>query len=188
MNEFSVEPPGHSDDEYEVMEQYQSPEGPETHMLSPTESHKHRPLSIDLNSRHTKSLSLPYVTSPVHGPDESTSEEEEDDDNEGYCSDDEDMFVKSLPCDYFLNSLSGFEQDADRTDRSTHDGVDVHETSQGKDCQPMNHELPTCEMSDDGQQEQVNVREEEVDDGLEEKETAEEKGHVHQGEQLENKR
>ncbi|XP_074543868.1 uncharacterized protein LOC141803766 [Halichoeres trimaculatus] len=196
VNEFSVEPPGHSDDEYEVMEQYQSShhssedsdQHPETHMLSPTESHKHRPLSLDLNSRHTKSLSLPYMTSPVDGPEESSSEEEpEEDDNEGYCTDDEDMFVKSLPCDYFLNSLSGFEQGADRTDRGTLDGVDVHETSQEKDCEPMNLELPTCEISNDGLLEQADMREEEANDGLEEKETTEEKEEVHLGGQLENK-
>ncbi|XP_034557953.1 uncharacterized protein si:dkeyp-68b7.12 [Notolabrus celidotus] len=198
VNEFSVEPPGHSDDEYEAMEQYQSSchptedahqhPGPETHTKSPTESRKHRPLSIDLNNRHTKSLSLPYMTSPVHGPEETSSEEEAESEDD-YSEDDESMFVKSLPCDYFLNNLSGFESDADRTDRRTADGVAVRDTSEDKDCLSKHLELPACKISHDGQLEQVEVKDEEGNDGLEEKEITEKKEEVHQGgDQLETER
>ncbi|CAJ1072867.1 uncharacterized protein si:dkeyp-68b7.12 [Xyrichtys novacula] len=192
VNEFSVEPPvelpGHSDDEYEVMEQYQPTEdhthlqpGPETHTLSPTQLNPHRPLSIDLNSRHTKSLSLPYMTSPVHGPEESGSEEEEaeEDESDDYSSEDSDsMFVKSLPCDYFLNSLSGLELDADSTDKHTNDGAAVHQTSE--DTGSMNLECPAEKVSADGQEVQVEEKNEE-ENGLEERETTEKE----EGEELE---
>ncbi|XP_029381592.1 rho GTPase-activating protein 31 [Echeneis naucrates] len=115
VHEFSVEPPGHSDDEYEIMLQTQpSPVPAELH--SPTEPNPHRPLSLDLHSRHTKSLSLPYMTSPINGPDESCSEEEDtgdDSDDDDYSSEeDESMFYKSLPADFLLSSLSGLETDA----------------------------------------------------------------------------
>lgn len=124
VNEFSVEPPGHSDDEYELMAQaHQSSElqtDPEAHQ-SPNDSNPHRPLSLDPNNRYTKSLSLPYITSPVLGPEESSSEEEED---PGGCSDDdyssdgdEGMFVKSLPSDFFLSNLGGLELDTGSQER-----------------------------------------------------------------------
>ncbi|XP_029971690.1 rho GTPase-activating protein 30 isoform X2 [Salarias fasciatus] len=111
VTEFSVEPPGHSDEEYEMMHPSSQQPGPETH----TEPKPHRPLSLDLHSRHTKSLSLPQMVSPCHGPDEPSSEDDSDA-TESSFEDDEGMFVKSLPADYFLNSLSGFEQDADTED------------------------------------------------------------------------
>ncbi|XP_037537835.1 rho GTPase-activating protein 30 [Nematolebias whitei] len=124
VNEFSVEPPGHSDDEYEIMNQSHSSQmlslvSPVEPTLSPIESNQHRPLSLDLNSRHTKSLSLPFATSPIKGPDESSSEEpsEVDSDEIDYSSeDDESMFMRSLPPDFFLNNLSGLKVDADNTD------------------------------------------------------------------------
>ncbi|KAI3374246.1 hypothetical protein L3Q82_006097 [Scortum barcoo] len=169
VNEFSVEPPGHSDDEYEVMEQALSarhpPEvkihpqssGPETHTMSPTELNPHRPLSIDMHSRHTKSLSLPYMTSPVHGPEESCSEEdaaEDDSDDDVYSSseDDDSMFVKSLPPDFFLNSLSGFDLDTDTQHGCTLDGV---QSSEEREVQSTNPELPACKESTAGDQDQL---------------------------------
>lgn len=126
MKEFSVEPPGHSDDEYEIMNQSHSPQtlallSPHEPTLSPTSSSPRRPLSLDLNSRHTKSLSLPYMTSPIQGPDESSSEGEQvDSDENGYSSeDDESMFIRSLPADFFLSNLSGCEEDVGNTGLSS---------------------------------------------------------------------
>ncbi|KAM9349545.1 uncharacterized protein ABDE67_009274 [Symphorus nematophorus] len=188
VNEFSVEPPGHSDDEYEVMEQAQPPHppaepqthlqpGPEAHTQSPTELKPHRPLSLDLQSRHTKSLSLPYMTSPVRGPDESSSEEEvaeDDSDDEDYSSEDDDdnMFVKSLPPDFFLNNLSGLELETDGHDGYAPDGVPDHQshTSEEKERQSMNSEFPACKESIVGDPEQVDRQDKEDEDELEEKE------------------
>lgn len=206
MNEFSVEPPGHSDDEYEVMEQAQSAchpaelqthlqPGPETHTQSPTELNPHRPLSIDTHSRHTKSLSLPYMTSPVHGPEESCSEDEiagdDSDDNDYSSEEDDSMFVKSLPPDFFLSNLTGFDQDTDTQHSCTLDGVPVHpvqssEDKEGEKKSP-NLELPACKESTAGDQEPVEVKGKE--DGLDEKEMTKTEEEVHQGrDQLENNR
>lgn len=143
MNEFSVEPPGHSDDEYEVMNQAQFSRNPADAVFestaqsgqsclpaddeyeamgrrsscSPTGGERalteqvkpHRLLSGDASARHVKSLSLPYMTSPVHGPEELCSEEEcewvnsDSDDSDDYSSDrEQDMCTKSLPFDYFF--------------------------------------------------------------------------------------
>ncbi|GLD50754.1 uncharacterized protein AKAME5_000390200 [Lates japonicus] len=112
VNEFSVEPPGHSDDEYEIMVQAQPPHhpaeqqthlqpSPEIHTLSQNELNPHRLLSLDLN-RHTKSLSLPYMTSPVHGPGESFSEDEdlEDNNNDDDYSCEEDESMMSFPSSF----------------------------------------------------------------------------------------
>lgn len=140
VNEFSVEPPGHSDDEYEIMAQSETPT-PSVSMSNP-----HRPLSLDLHSRHTKSLSLPYMTSPIDGPEEdSCSDEdvsEDDGDIEDYSSDeDESMFVKSLPSDFFLNTLSGL--DSDNQDYPSPDRHLVHELqrSGGTSFEPLAVEL-----------------------------------------------
>lgn len=124
MNEFSVEPPCHSDEEYELMvqsqhlvEQKQLMPDREAHGHSPNELSPHRPLSLDLNNRYTKSLSLPYMTSPVQGPEEEPCSEDEDvgdnsNEEEDYSSEgDESMFYKSLPADLFLNEAN-FKLDA----------------------------------------------------------------------------
>ncbi len=201
MTEFSVEPPGHSDDEYEVMEQAQSSRhpaelqthlqpGPEAQTQSPTELNPHRPLSIDTQSRHTKSLSLPYMTSPVHGPEESCSEEDVDSDDNDYCSEDDDsMFIKSLPSDFFLNNLTEFDQDTDTQHSCALVGVPVHpvQSSEERECQSLNLEPPACKESTAADQEQVEEKDKE--DGLDEKEITETEEEAPQGrDQLENNR
>lgn len=163
MNEFSVEPPGHSDDEYEVMAQAQSPCHPadvHTHLRPDPELKPHRPLSLDINSRHTKSLSLPYMTSPVHGPEESCSEEDlagDDSDDNDYSSDeDECMFVKSLPPDFFLSNLPEFEADSEYVGYAL-DGVPAHQEqiSEDRECNSMNLKFTACKVTTAGDEEQV---------------------------------
>ncbi|KAF6724269.1 Rho GTPase-activating protein 30 [Oryzias melastigma] len=169
VNEFSVEPPGHSYDEYEMMEQAQSshhPTGaqeaatpvPDVHPHSGAELKPHRPLSLDLHSRHTKSLSLPYITSPIHGQQESSSEEEvsaeDDSHDEDYSSgEDESMFVQSLPADFLLSTLSGLDLGAKESKRSQSDQSQVQElpSSEEEHCPqlPTNKETIT---SDDEQE------------------------------------
>lgn len=151
MNEFSVEPPGHSDDEYEVMEQ-----------ASQTELKPHRPLSIDLHNRHTKSLSLPYMTSPVHGPEEFSEEEVVgvDSDYNDYSSDeDESMFIKSLPPDFFLKTC-GLDSDTDAKDSSTpddRDGAQFLQSCEERDPQSAHLELSACKETATEDQQQLEV-------------------------------
>lgn len=139
MQEFSVEPPGHSDDEYEVMAQAERPSppppadlqmqlhpDPETLAHSPAPLNPHRPLSLDLHSRHTKSLSLPYMTSPVDGPEGCCYDEDDvgDDSDDEYSSEeDESMFCLSLPADIILRNLSGVENDTVAPDSRNLDGL-----------------------------------------------------------------
>ncbi|XP_071347066.1 rho GTPase-activating protein 30 [Trachinotus anak] len=179
VNEFSVEPPGHSDDEYEVMEQAQPSPHPaelqtqpqpdlETHTKSPKELNPHRPLSLDLQSRHTKSLSLPYMTSPVHGPEESCSEEEDlgdnSDDDDYSSEEDESMFYKSLPPDFFLNNLNELELDTVTQDSCTLDRLPVgpSESSEERGFETLHPQEPTT-----GDQEQGEVIDEEDKEELE---------------------
>nr|XP_046263817.1 rho GTPase-activating protein 30 isoform X2 [Scatophagus argus] len=178
VKEFSVEPPGHSDDEYELMEQNQSSSppaepqrqqqlDPEAH--SPAELKPHRPLSLDIQNRHTKSLSLPYMTSPVHGPDESSSEDEAAGDvsyDHDYSSeDDECMFVKSLPPDFFLNDHERFEPDVE-PDCCDLDGVPVDrlQISEEREHQSPNTEFPAHKESNDEDQEWERKDEEDEDE------------------------
>ncbi|XP_026168959.1 rho GTPase-activating protein 30 isoform X2 [Mastacembelus armatus] len=163
-NEFSVEPPGHLDDEYEVMVQAQNlhhpvmeleaylQPGSEMYSQSPTELKPHRPLSLDLQTRHTKSLSLPHMTSPVLGPEEFCSEEEISDDNDYSSEEDEDMFFQSLPPDFFLNNLSGFEEDTDTQEGCT-DPVDQSKGSGERELDMLHSEEPAA-----GDQEQEEVK------------------------------
>ncbi|XP_070700665.1 LOW QUALITY PROTEIN: rho GTPase-activating protein 30 [Pempheris klunzingeri] len=202
VNEFSVEPPGHSDDEYEVMEQSQPSEhpaelqthlqqqlGPETHTKSPTELNPHRLLSIDTNGRHTKSLSLPYMTSPVHGPEESWSDEDvavedSDDDDDDYSSEDDDsMFVKSLPAEFLLRDLKGFEPDTDTQDSCPLDAVPEHhlQSAEERGCQSMNLGFSACEESAAEDQEQVVITKDEESQEEEEITKLEEEDKVHHG-------
>lgn len=141
-NEFSVEPPGHYDEEYEVMDQPRlrpSPLTPPTPDIAPPFSPKASPtsplapptgvspprlLTVDHCKRHTKSLSLPYMTSPVQCPSGSSSDEDVPSEDSDVCryntsseeededEDDESMFVKSLPSDFFLNNLPNEELEA----------------------------------------------------------------------------
>ncbi|KAK1879775.1 Rho GTPase-activating protein 30 [Dissostichus eleginoides] len=162
VNEFSVEPPGHSEDEYEVMD----PSELQTE-LKPT-----RPLSIDSYSRHTKSLSLPYLTSPILGLEDSSSEEDAAAcDSDDYSSEeDESMFIKSLPAELFLNDLT-FERETDKQEGG--DGVPEH---QSQSCADR-----ACEESAAVGLEQVEVKDEGDKDGLEEKEITEKEEEDHQG-------
>ncbi|XP_037644310.1 rho GTPase-activating protein 30 [Sebastes umbrosus] len=190
VNEFSVEPPGHSDDEYEVMEQVHPAElqtdpqpSTESQTQSQTESNPHRPLSLDSYSRHTKSLSLPYMTSPVHGSEGSCSEDEaavDDSDDEDYSSEeDESMFVKSLPADFFLDFP--FEPDTDNQDSCAPVGVAVQPS--------QSSQFSACKLSTTGDLEQVEVKDKGNEDGLEEKEITEKEEEDHQErDQLENNR
>uniref|UniRef100_A0AAQ4PMJ7 Si:dkeyp-68b7.12 n=1 Tax=Gasterosteus aculeatus aculeatus TaxID=481459 RepID=A0AAQ4PMJ7_GASAC len=180
VSEFSVEPPGHSDDEYEVMEQPQLAEpraDAQPAAAAPTtQSNPHRHLSIDSQGRHTKSLSLPHMASPVFGSNESCSEEEaavEDSDDNDYSSEeDESMFVKSLPCSFFTQG-SPFDTDPDERGG----GALAPERRSGS---PEEEERPTvevdssaCEESTAGDQEQIEVEDEGDEEGLRGKEQAE---------------
>ncbi|XP_031726623.1 rho GTPase-activating protein 30 [Anarrhichthys ocellatus] len=200
VNEFSVEPPGHSDDEYEFMEQAPAElqadlqPGPDTPAQSQTELNLHRPLSIDSQNRHTKSLSLPHMTSPVFGSLESCSEEEaavEDSDDNDYSSeDDESIFAKSLPADFFLDDLT-LETDTDKQDSCTLDGVPVHQSRSSEDgeCQSLNVEFAACKESTAADQEQVEVKDKGDEDGLREKEITKKEEEDHRGrDQPENNR
>lgn len=138
-----MEPPCHSDDEYEMMAHAERP------TQSVTEFKPHRPLSLDLHSRHTKSLSLPYMKSPVDGPVENSSSDDEvsedDGDGENYSSEeDESMFVKSLPSDFFLNTLSGLETDAEDFPSPDRDLLDSLRGEEERSYQPLDVELPVC--------------------------------------------
>ncbi|XP_039999028.1 rho GTPase-activating protein 30 isoform X2 [Xiphias gladius] len=165
-NEFSVEPPGHSDDEYEIMMQAQP--GPETHTHSQTELNPHRPLSLDLATRHTKSLSLPYMTSPIHGPEESCSEEDylgdNSDDNYYSSEEDQNMFLQSLPSDFILCDHTGFELETDGEDSCTPGRLPVEQSKSAEDgeFETLHSKEPST-----GNQEQGEAVDEEDEEGPE---------------------
>ncbi|KAK7944888.1 hypothetical protein WMY93_000616 [Mugilogobius chulae] len=163
VNEFSVEPPGHSDEEYETMDRSQpghSPLPPPSLVVSPPtvpplappttqNTSPARPVSLDIYTRHSKSLSLPYMTSPVERPGASSSESEDDSgsDEQGYISssegedgDDENMFVKSLPSDFFLNNLANTEIQHDICEKSSLE-VDEQNVSEGQASQMIQDEI-----------------------------------------------
>ncbi|KAM3604843.1 uncharacterized protein V6R79_016957 [Siganus canaliculatus] len=186
VNEFSVEPPGHSDDEFESMEEGQPSYHPlehQTQLLPSPEAqtqdqeqqrNPHRPLSLDIHSRHTKSLSLPYMTSPVLGPEESCSEEEvaeDDSDDDDYSSEEDDsMFVKSLPADFLLKDLNCFELDVEN-ENHTPDGAAELPLPTSEESHQQTLDLntgPVCNQPTPGHQEEVELKDE--DSGLEEKE------------------
>lgn len=219
MNEFSVEPPGHSYDEYEVMDQTQLPHspaegdfestgqsGPFRHpadgdyeavvqirssccptgdkreltrqvmsMSCPAEQQPHRPLlSVDANARHVKSLSLPYMTSPVHRPEELSSEEvcqwgnSDDSDSydyeDAYGSDrDQDMCTKSLPLDFLFPPDD--ERDTGTQASRESDLVQLHQQlqiSEGK-----HDEFPECGEAPAEDQRQIEVEKDGEVDGPE---------------------
>lgn len=188
MNEFSVEPPGHSYDEYEVMEQTglspepadndydameQTQPGDEYEVMGraqtshhPGEQQPHRLLSVDANTRHVKSLSLPYMTSPVHGPEELGSEEEcgwgSSDDNDYSSEEDCSMCVKSLPLDFILSSE--LEKDIQRGESRAPDEVPLHQL---RISEGLNNELPARKESAAEVQRQEEVKADEEGDGPE---------------------
>ncbi|KAM9844803.1 uncharacterized protein ACBR49_011583 [Aulostomus maculatus] len=168
LNEFSVEPPNHSDYEYEVMEQ--TPHQPPEQQTC----QKHRPLSVDAHNRHTKSLSLPHMTSPVGGMEESCSEEEVEVDGiheDSYSSDeDESLFVKSLPPDFFLNHLGGPD-----TDEEDNCAPDESQNSMTEEMESLDPEFSVREQPNTGEEHQ---EEEEGEDGPEREELEEEERHA----------
>ncbi|XP_071386166.1 LOW QUALITY PROTEIN: uncharacterized protein [Centroberyx affinis] len=185
MNEFSVEPPGFEDDEYEDMEQHrpsplpqdapelQPPPSPHAHTHTHTHTHlqpdthsqtqlnSHRPLSTDAHGRHTKSLSLPYMSAPFL-PAQYSSEEEvvgddndDDDDDDDYSDeDDEGMFCQSLPPNYSFHNLTwpGPVTDAGKvsspslSNSHTVDRVPVgqSQSSEGTELEPLDAEFSVC--------------------------------------------
>ncbi|XP_061879208.1 probable serine/threonine-protein kinase kinX [Entelurus aequoreus] len=159
LNEFSVEPPGHSDDEYELMEQAShhstgtdiSPNtSPETG--SQNQPKPHRQLSVKSNERQAKSLSLPHMTSPVCEPDSCSDEDITDDEvTFNYSSEEEDsLFVKSLPPDFFLNNLCDLQFEASCT---TSDDVSA-QVDQSQRCEVSERHLDcsTSKQLNDGEE------------------------------------
>ncbi|XP_034039305.1 rho GTPase-activating protein 30 isoform X2 [Thalassophryne amazonica] len=199
MNEFSVEPPGHSDDEYEVMEQspqstaeLDPPLSPQTRPDPETDPHiqthlsPHRRLSADAHHRHSKSLSLPYRTPPSLMPQESTSEDEVIDDNsdDEYSSDEEEsMFIKSLPLDYFLTWA---RPEAEEEDRCTSPRVvaDQLQSSEEREHLLLHSEPSACKEAPTGLQEKGKEEHEERLEVTERLSTKKED----EGEQPENKK
>lgn len=197
VNEFSVEPPGHSYDEYEAMNVAQSPHnpadsvfestarsGPSCHpaddeyetmwgrsSCSPTGDERelteqvkpHRLLlSGDASARHVKSLSLPYMTSPIHGPEEPCSEDErewvnsDDSDDSDYNNDygsEQDMCTKSLP--FYYSFPPDNERDAGK--HASGESDLVQELQQLQISEGLNTEFPQCgeERADDQRQTEV---------------------------------
>lgn len=153
VNEFSVEPPGHSDDEYEMMEQSECPVSPTDFQTLPQTSPQ-RLLTVDSYKRHTKSLSLPYMTSPVQGLDESCSDEDvpvDYSDPEYSSEEDESMFVKSLPPDFFLSNTQNEEEQDITLQDQTEDQCQGFEGTQ----------KPLLDSQPDKSEEQGEVKEEE---------------------------
>lgn len=127
----------------------------------------HRQLSIDSQSRHVKSLSLPYATSPIHGPVESGSDDDDVNDEEYYSSEEEeDMFFKSLPADLFFNEFSGRDSSTGREDRYA---VETHPVPVGQVTEDMGFG-PAASAESTGDQKQTDVEDTEVNDGWEENE------------------
>ncbi|XP_061834954.1 rho GTPase-activating protein 30 [Nerophis lumbriciformis] len=162
LNEFSVEPPGHSDDEYELMEQAShhstgadiSPNtSPET--SSQSQPKLHRQLSVKANERQAKSLSLPHMTSPVCEPDSCSDEDITDDEvNENYSSEEEDsLFVKSLPSDFFLNNLCDLQFNDAQASCTTSDDVSA-QPDQSQRCEVSERHLDcsTSKEQNDGEE------------------------------------
>uniref|UniRef100_UPI003AAE2B63 LOW QUALITY PROTEIN: rho GTPase-activating protein 30 n=1 Tax=Centroberyx gerrardi TaxID=166262 RepID=UPI003AAE2B63 len=185
INEFSVEPPGFEDDEYEDMEQHRpSP--------LPQDLNSHRPLSADAHGRHVKSLSLPYMTPPflpaqffseedVVG-DDNDDDDDDDDDDDYSDEDDEGMFCQSLPPNYSFHNLTwhGPVIDAGKvfspslSNNHTVGRVPVgqSQSSEGTELEPLDAELSVCKEPPIRNQEQGEVKDEE---GLEKKEEEEDK-------------
>ncbi|XP_072296526.1 rho GTPase-activating protein 30 [Eucyclogobius newberryi] len=194
MNEFSVEPPGHYDEEYEVVDHSQPGGAPPTPPLPvtappaapPALANPARLPTVDIRRRHNKSLSLPYLTTPVPRPSSpSSSDDEASDDDQDYISssddeddeDDENMFMKSLPCDFFLSNLpfgdgrglgganlDDEEQDEpeEQASKGDEDEVLVEEESETKSVIRQTKES-TDEESHDVESETMEVQKEELD-------------------------
>lgn len=163
-------------------------------LIPESELKSHKLLSIDTHSRHMKSLSLPYMTSPIDGPEEFRSDEDDDDDedNDGddYSSEDEEnMFVKSLPCDFFLKEITGCERENETRDKCALKMDPVHVVQVTEDVGV--ERSTSMESTGDQKQVDINIKDTEVNDRWEEKELsrAEDKDTTHQEQyHLENKR
>lgn len=151
------------------------PDEHESHMQCIPETESHRLHSIDTHSRHIKSLSLPYATSPIHGPEEFGS----DDDNnaEDYYSseDEESLFVKSLPCDFFLKELSGSEPEIE-----DQYALEVHPVCV-QITEDAGFEHSAC-IEPPGDQKQTDIKDSEVNEEWEENKLSrrEDKDEIHQ--------
>ncbi|XP_051943967.1 uncharacterized protein si:dkeyp-68b7.12 [Hippocampus zosterae] len=171
VNEFSVEPPGHSDDEYELIEQPPlDATGPDVRPSVCCESNVQSQLkpqqsrSIDANERHAKSLSLPHMTSPVCEPEECCSNDDKDgaadddtadDDTADYYSSDEDssLFARSLPADFFLSNVCDVLPED--LPACTADRAPADQSGQPKEC--------NSEISADKQQNYGNQSQDDMD-------------------------
>ncbi|XP_077471617.1 uncharacterized protein LOC144085834 [Stigmatopora argus] len=158
-NEFSVEAPVWSDDEYELTER------PWHRAASPDTSDGNespRPRSVDTNERHGKSLSLPPMISPVCDPQEcfiDGGDDTADDVTVDYSSsDDEDgLFARSLPADFFLSGPCDLETAS--IPASTVDNAAVDESSKEMQfnpeyCTANQQENPNINQDDIGVQEE----------------------------------
>lgn len=149
------------------------------HMQPIPGTESHRLLSIDTHRRHIKSLSLPYMTSPIHGPEESGSDDDDDDNAGDYYSseDDESMFVKSLPADFFLKDLSGSDPEIERQDKYAPEArpVCVQIT------EDTGSERSAC-IESPGDLKQIDMKDSEVNEGWEENDflEREDKDKIHQ--------
>lgn len=156
-----------ADDEYEKMRRRSSsiPTGDEHELAEQATPHRLL-LSGDASARHVKSLSLPYMTSPVHGPEECSEDEcqwvnsddsndsDDSDYNNDYDSDgDQDMCTKSLPFDYF------FPPDRERdAGKQGNRKCDLHQEHQQLQISAgPSTEFPQCgeECADDQRQAEV---------------------------------
>lgn len=162
--------PSHQPDEHQMHKQ----------PLPETESQ--RMLTVNTHSRHIKSLSLPYMTSPIHGPEDSGSDDDDDDDDDNagdyYSSEDEEsMFIKSLPCDFFLKELSGNEPEIERQDKYA---PEVHPVCV-QIAEDAGFERSAC-IASPGDQKQIDIKDSEVNEGWEENELSrrEDKDNIHQ--------
>lgn len=145
------------------------------------ETESHRVLTVNTHSRHIKSLSLPYATSPIHGPEESGSDDDDDDDDNAgdyYSSeDDESMFVKSLPSDFFLKELSESEPEIERWDKYAPEVGPAHV----RITEDTAFERSAC-LEPPGDPKQVDAKDGEVNEGWEENELSrrEDEDTIHQ--------
>ncbi|XP_049604451.1 rho GTPase-activating protein 30 isoform X2 [Syngnathus scovelli] len=120
VNVFSVEPPGHSDDEYELAEEpcHRATEA-DARLSVSSETNLQSRLELQrlysVNERNAKSLSLPRMISPAYEPGECCCDNTGDEDTANYYSSDEDssLFVKSLPADFFLTHVCDLEPEDD---------------------------------------------------------------------------
>lgn len=139
-------------DEYEIMGRRPScsPPGDGRDLKEQMKPHRLL-LSTDASARHVKSLSLPYMTSPIHGPEELCSEEEcqwvnsDNSDDSDYSDDsssdrDQDICTKSLPFDFLFPPGDERQTDEQANRESDHD----QDRQQLEISEGLNREFPRC--------------------------------------------